>query len=92
VAVVLVYGVLFSVQNTAQVPLDLLFLQLPEMRLALWIVLAFMVGGLIGIAVSTVGLIRLKSDLVSMRRKLKRSEKELNTLRANTSSSKQTKP
>ena len=79
---VLVFGVFFSLQNTQPVALDLLFVQLPEQYLALWVLLAFALGGLLGVLVSSFALMQLRARQVGLRHKLDRREKELNKLRA----------
>lgn len=73
---VLVFGVLFSVQNDTPVPLDLLLLQLPAQRLALWVLLAFAFGGVVGIAISLVAIVQLKSSKALLKRKLSKLEQE----------------
>ena len=83
ILLVLAYGILFSVQNTDEVPLDLLFLQLPAKDVSLWVVIAFCLGSLAGLLAGSLGMIRLKSDQILLRRKLERSEKEVTQLRAN---------
>lgn len=76
-ALVLVTGVLFSIQNTSVVPLDLLIVQLSERSLALWLIVAFAIGGLFGLAISTYTIIRLKGESVLLRRRLTHKNKEL---------------
>lgn len=73
---VLVLGVLFSIQNTVTAPLDLLILQLPEQRVALWVLLAFALGGVVGMLVSSAAIIRLKSRTVLLQRKLDKHQKQ----------------
>ncbi len=79
--VVLAFGVLFSIQNTDKAALDLLIIQLPEQRVSLWVLLAFAVGGIVGLLVSSAAIIRLKSQTLLMQRKLDRRDKELASLR-----------
>jgi putative membrane protein len=79
---VLVFGVFFTLQNTQAIGLDLLFIVLPEQYLALWVLSAFALGGIVGIVVSSVAIIQLRGGQVSLRRKLERREKELDSLRA----------
>ena len=79
---VLALGVLFSMQNTDKAALDLLIIQLPEQRISLWVLLAFVVGGIAGLLVSSVAMIRLKSQFLLLQRRLDRREKELSSLRA----------
>lgn len=78
---VLCFGVLFAVQNNVEVPLDLLVFQLSEQRVALWVLLAFALGGVMGIVVSSVAIIKLRGDLLVLRRKQDRSSKEIDKLR-----------
>jgi putative membrane protein len=80
-ALVLVFGVLFSIQNTDKAALDLLVIQLPEQRVSLWVLLAFATGGIVGMLISSAALIRLKSQNLLLLRKLDKSDKELAALR-----------
>ncbi len=80
--IVLLMGILFSLQNTATAPLDLLVIQFSEQRITLWILLAFAAGGFIGMGISVVGILRLKSDIVLLNRKVKKREAELEKLRS----------
>jgi putative membrane protein len=67
---VLVLGALFAVQNTAVVPLDLLVIYLPERSVALWVLLAFAAGGLIGMLTSIGLVLRLRTALLRVNRQL----------------------
>ena len=78
---VVAFGVLFSFQNTAKVPLDLLAFQFAEQSVSLWVLSAFALGGLIGVAISTLAILRLKSEQLLLQRKLDRQQKELAALR-----------
>lgn len=78
---VLLFGVLFSIQNTDTVALDLLLIQLPEQRVALWVLLAFALGGIVGVLVSAVAILALKSQNLLLQRKLQKRQKELASLR-----------
>jgi lipopolysaccharide assembly protein A len=51
-ALTLLLGVLFALQNQTPVPLDLLVIRFEEQTLAVWILLAFLAGGLLGIVSS----------------------------------------
>ena len=79
--VVLAFGMLFAVQNTQKAPLDLLLIQLPEQRVALWVLLAFAIGGVAGLMISSAAMIRLKSRTLLLQRKIDRQTKELDSLR-----------
>ena len=78
---VLAFGVLFSIQNTDKAALDLLIIQLPEQRVSFWVLLAFVVGGIAGLLVSSAAIVRLKSQSLLLQRRLDKRDKELSNLR-----------
>ena len=61
-------GGLFSLQNTQPIPIDLLFIRLPEQPLAIWILLAFFFGVLLGIGAGSVVSIRKLAQIRSLRK------------------------
>ena len=75
-------GVLFALQNKQAVPLDLLVFNFAPRSLALWVLLAFALGGLGGLLVSWVYLLRSRAALGATRRQLAHSRTELEQLRA----------
>lgn len=81
VLLMLALGVLFAVQNTASVPLDLLFVVFPERSLALWLILALSLGVVLGMAVSWGIIIKLKKDVLLTRSQSQRFKKELDSIR-----------
>ncbi len=81
VLVTLVVGVLFALQNTIPVPLDLLVYTFEPQSIALWILVAFALGGLLGMIVSAAILVRTHAALGSCRRQLDRTLTELSKLR-----------
>lgn len=82
---VLVFGVFFTLQNTQPIALDLLFIVLPEQYLALWVLSAFALGGVVGVIVSSLAIVQLRGRQLSLQRKLHRQEKELDTLKVGSS-------
>ena len=78
----LVAGVLFALQNKTLVPLDLLVYTFGPQSIALWILIAFALGGLLGMIVSAVILVRTRALLSSCRRQLDRSLAELSKARS----------
>lgn len=74
--VVLAFGALFSVQNASPVPMDLLVIQFSERSVAFWLLSAFALGGLGGVAVSMVAIMRLKSGQLSLRRQLDKQSRQ----------------
>jgi lipopolysaccharide assembly protein A len=79
---VLVFGLLFSLQNAATVPLDLLVAQLTARPLAVWLLIFFALGGLAGLVASSVALIRLQASRFRLRRRLESCERELSELKS----------
>lgn len=74
-------GVLFALQNTALVPLDLLVYSFEAKSLALWVLAAFAIGGVLGMLTATGIVLRLRTSLGSARRQTTRAEAELDKLR-----------
>jgi len=77
----LAVGVLFAIQNTVLVPLDLLFIVLPEKSLALWLILALSFGVIMGMLVSWGIILRLKKDVLLARSQSERYKKEMDNIR-----------
>jgi lipopolysaccharide assembly protein A len=78
---VVVAGALFTIQNEATVPLDLLVVQLPARSVALWVIVAFIVGGLVGLGLSILTIVRLKGESILLRRRLQRGKNSQARLR-----------
>ena len=81
VLVTLVVGVLFALQNNVPVALDLLVYTFEPKSLALWILIAFAIGGVLGMVVSSAILVRTRASLVSCRRQLDRARAEASAQR-----------
>lgn len=79
--VVLMIGIFFTIHNTEKVAIDLVFFQLPEASLSVWLIAAFFTGGLIGILLSITTVFMLRTRLGSARRKIASTQKELDQLR-----------
>lgn len=77
------WGMLFTAENTAQVALNLVFWQLSPASVSLWIILAFAVGGLLGLLLSLLLVIKLQASLHRTARRAQAFEKEVTALRAN---------
>jgi putative membrane protein len=84
VLAMLVVSVLFALQNKAPVPLDLLVYTLEPRSLALWVLLAFALGGLLGMIVSSVILVRTRASLSACRKQLDRAREDVSKLRGTT--------
>jgi putative membrane protein len=72
---ILIISVLFSVQNTTAVPLDLLIISLPERSVALWVLLAFALGGVLGMLTSIGVVWRLRAGLLRANRQVRKTQK-----------------
>ena len=66
----LLLGVLFAVQNADIVPLNLLAVTLPERPVAQWLLLAFIAGTLVGMALNIGLVLRLRTALARANRRL----------------------
>ncbi len=73
----------FTLQNSTAVPLDLFFLQIDEASVGGVALGAFLVGGLFGMLAASGAWFKVKRSEVSAKRKLAKSEKELDSLRSN---------
>jgi putative membrane protein len=77
----LVVSVLFALQNEAAVPLDLLVYTFGPQSLALWVLVAFALGGVLGMIVSSVILVRTRASLIVCRKQLDRAREEVSKSR-----------
>jgi len=75
-------GVLFALQNKVPVPLDLLVYTFEPKSLALWVLAAFALGGLLGMLISSVIMVRMQASLGSSRRQLAKARTEVDKLRS----------
>ncbi len=75
-------GMLFALQNTVPVPLDVLIYSFEPRSLALWVLVAFALGGLAGMLLSSVITLRQRAALASTRRQLTRTRSELERQRS----------
>ncbi len=79
--VFLFVGVMFTINNTQMVTVDLVLVQLPEASLSLWLVATFILGGVLGMAISVVSVLLLRTRLRAERRRVVNAQKELDQLR-----------
>ena len=84
VLAMLVVSVLFALQNMAPVPLDLLVYTFAPQSLALWVLGAFALGGVLGMVVSSVILVRTRASLSSCKKQLDRARDDVSKLRGST--------
>jgi putative membrane protein len=74
-------GAFFALQNKDPVPLDLLVYTFEPQSVALWILTAFALGGLLGMLVSSFILVRTRASLGSCKRQLDKAQMEVSKLR-----------
>ena len=86
VLAMLVVSVLFTLQNKVQVPLDILVYSFQPQSLAVWVLFAFVLGGLLGMLISSLILLRTRASLRSTRRQLEKSGAQTRKLRGEVSS------
>lgn len=75
-------GVLFALQNKTPVPLDMLVYTFEPRSLALWVLAAFALGGMLGMLLSSGLILRKRAALAASNRQLERARAELDKLRA----------
>ena len=74
-------GVLFALQNADPVPLDVLVMTLPPRSLALWVLGALALGGVLGVLLSSLAVLRLRARLLAARRQMANAQSELERLK-----------
>ena len=78
----IVVGVLFALQNTALVPLDLLVYTFEAKSLALWVLGAFALGCVLGMLTASGIILRLRTSLRLANRQVAKAGAQLDKLRA----------
>lgn len=79
--VVLVYGALFVTQNSQSIALNPVLLPAAEYSLSTVVILAFSIGGLLGMLFSLSMYLKSKGQTVQLSLKLRSAEKELSKFR-----------
>ena len=77
----LAVGMLFALQNKTMVPLDLLVYSFEPRSVALWVLGAFAIGGLLGMLACSAVLLRQRASIGTARRRLEKSRAEVGRLR-----------
>ena len=75
-------GALFALQNDSQVPLDVLVYQFAPRSLALWVLVAFALGGVLGLFMSSVVVMGLRARMRLLGRQLTKAQRESERLRS----------
>lgn len=81
VGTAIILGALFTLQNTDLVPLDLLIVQLSERAVALWLLLFFATGCLVGLLGGVWVTVRQRARFGRLRRQHTKLELEVDRLR-----------
>lgn len=79
--VFLLIGILFTIHNTQTVMIDLVFVQLPEASLSLWLMAFLALGAVVGVLLSIITILILRTRLGVANRKMNNTRKELDELR-----------
>ena len=74
-------GMLFALQNKTPVPLDVLVYTFEPRSLALWVLSAFALGGVLGMVLSSGILLRQRAGLARANRQLTKTRAEVDKLR-----------
>ncbi len=79
--IVILAAIIFSLRNPAMLTIDWLFFEVTATA-AMWIILSFISGGLLGMAVCAGLYARSKKNVYAAQRRASKTEAELNQLRA----------
>ncbi|MGH1371029.1 MAG: LapA family protein [Cellvibrionaceae bacterium] len=77
----LILGVWFSVENAQPVQVTLLGFSLPQLSVGVWLTAVLLLGAVLGYVISVFPVLKLKNENMSLHRKLKRRDRELEKLR-----------
>ncbi|MFP8965135.1 lipopolysaccharide assembly protein LapA domain-containing protein [Pokkaliibacter sp. CJK22405] len=80
--VLLLIGIMFAIHNTQPVPLDFIVFSLPAFSVSFWLILSFFIGGVIGVSLSVLMLLRMKAKVLQLKRKLNQNNTELAKLKS----------
>lgn len=74
-------GILLTVNNQQLVAVDLVFFQIPEASLARWLILSFLMGAVLSLILSSFAIMAMNMRLRRARKNLNDSNRELDKLR-----------
>lgn len=86
ILLVFLWGILFASENVQPIALDLVIWQLPALRVSIWVVGGFAIGGILGLLMGLGMIARLKAQKLKVSRDLARCQKELAGLKSNAGS------
>jgi len=82
VLVLVLLALVFSLNNQMAVPLNFLVFETRPHGVAIWIILAFVLGALMGVLMATLATVKVKVSRRSLQKKLARTEQTLEKERA----------
>ncbi|MAA65715.1 MAG: hypothetical protein CL581_13175 [Alteromonadaceae bacterium] len=74
-------ALVFSLNNQVSVSLNFLFFETAAYGIAFWLILAFVAGGVIGMLLTSLAMIRISVSKRHVQKKLDQAEKQLERLR-----------
>ncbi|MGP4845946.1 lipopolysaccharide assembly protein LapA domain-containing protein [Marinobacter sp. 1Y8] len=77
-------ALVFSLNNQVSVSLNFLFFETAAYGIAFWLILAFVAGGVIGMLLTSLAMIRISVSKRHVQKKLDQAEKQLERLRLET--------
>jgi putative membrane protein len=80
-AVLIVVGMLLTVNNQQLVSIDLVFLQIPQASLARWLIASFLTGAVLSLILGSFAMVAMRARLRRTTRQLNSSNRELDKLR-----------
>lgn len=79
---ILLIGIVLTIHNTTPISIDLVWVTLPEASMSIWLIAALVTGLLLGMALTSTRIITLRARLLSVGRKLRLAERQLDTLQS----------
>jgi len=81
---VILVGLVFSLNNQVQVSLNFIFFHTPALGVAFWLIIAFVIGGLLGVLLTSALVMRQSMTRRRLERRLGKTEKALERQRSET--------
>ena len=82
ILITVVAGAYFASENGDMVSVTILGFSLPRLSLGLWLMLFFLLGGIVGVLISLIPFARVKYQVRSLNKKRSGHEKEIAKLKA----------
>ncbi len=77
VLALILLALVFSMNNQIEVPLNFLIFETQPYSVAIWIILAFAIGALVGVLMATLATVKAKVSRRTLQKKLERTEQTL---------------